>query len=297
MSRFIHNLHPGEDRRFCHQCGRPANLFGSRDIETGWEGWCTVCNADWHYHKVVSPIRCCSRVFSVASPVMCGFRFHMPAAIAINIQTYLRFSGATVHTLTMRQRKCTLQLLEWTSARLDWFLADDSSDEFALDDPVTLLSLRHEPLCRCFDELDYARTLLEYVYTFLSPCFVTVLHSEYHVQEEEVGWKLYHFSGRLWLWNNDTALWFFVDEPPSFWCRYSWFVDFPRTAFSLKYWWRNADGGRWFWEPTVSTLQQAPFEALDCPSVGVLRCAQALPSTPVQRRCAQALPSTPVQAQ
>ena len=43
----------------------------------------------------------------------------------------------------------------------------------------------------------------------------------------------------------------------------------------MKYWWHNADRGRWFWEPTVFTLQQAPFEALDCPSVGVLRLCQA----------------------
>ena len=267
MSRFIHNLHPGEDRRFCHQCGRPANLFGSRDIETGWEGWCTVCNADWHYHKVVSPIRCCSRVFSVASPVMCGFRFHMPVAIAIKIQTYLRLSGAFIHTLTMRKRKCRLQLLEWTSARLDWFLADDSSDEFAFDDPVTLVSLRHESMSTDLRELDlnYTLSLLEHVYTFLSPSFKMLLHSvhsDYHMQQEEFSWELYDFNGRLWLWNNDTSIWFFVDQPPSTWQRYCWFMAFPRTASSLKCWWYNVSSGHWFWEPAVLEVQQAVFETL-----------------------------------
>ena len=220
MSRSISNLHSGE--HFCHRCGRPANLFGSRDVETGWEGWCKVCNADWHYHKVVSSIRCCSRVSNVASPVVCGLRFRIPVAITIKIQTYLinDQSGATIHILTMRKHKCTLQLLEWTSARLHWYLADDSSDEFALDDPVTLVSLRHEPLCRRFHELDYARTLLEHVYTFLSPSFKMLLHSDYHMQQEEFSWELYDFNGRLWLWNNDTSLWFFVDQPPSTWQRY-----------------------------------------------------------------------------
>ena len=81
MSRFIFNLHSGED--FCYRCGRPANLFGSRDVETRWEGWCIVCNADWHYHKVVSSIRCCSRVSSAALPVVCGLRFSIPIAITL----------------------------------------------------------------------------------------------------------------------------------------------------------------------------------------------------------------------
>ena len=102
-------------------------------------------------------------------------------------------------------------------------------------------------------------TLLEYVYTFLSPCFETVC-TVYHAQQEEVGWDLYHSHGRFWLWNNDTALWFFVDQPPSSWHRYCWFVDFPRAASSLKYWWHNVDRGHWFWEPAVPTVQHATFE-------------------------------------
>ena len=156
-----------------------------------------------------------------------------------------------IHILTMQRRKCTLQLLEWTSA---W----DEDEEFALDDAPTLLSLRYEPVCRRWADLDHVCTLLEYVYTFLSPCFV---YSEYHAQQEEVGWELYHCSGRLWLWNNDTALWFFVDQPPSSWRRYSWFVDFPRTASSMKYWWHNADRGRWFWEPSVGLLEPRTFRS------------------------------------
>ena len=265
MSRFIFNLHSGD--RLCHRCGRPSNLFGSRDAETNWMGWCRVCNADWHHHNVVSSICCCSRACSVVSPVVCGLGFYIPLAVAIKIIMYLFVdqTGAMIHTLTMRRRKCTLQLLEWTSARLYWFLADDSRGFLIprgqLDDPPTLLSLRYEPhACRSFADLDHTRTVLEYIYTFLSPCFKTALHSEYHAQQEEVGWEMYQCNGRLWLWNNDTALWFFVDQPPSCWHRYCWFVDFPRTASSLKYWWHNADRGHWFWEPAVPTVQHATFE-------------------------------------
>ena len=261
MSRFFFNLHPGQ--RFCHRCGRPSNLFGDRDVKTGWTGWCKVCNADWHHHDVVSSIRCCSRACSVASPVVCGLGFYIPVAVAVKINMYLYQTGALINILIMRRRKCTLQLLEWTSARLDWFLADDSSDELALDDPLTLLSLRHVYLCRRSTDLDHECTLLGNIYSFLSPCIkMALLHAEYHTQQEEFGWELYHCNGRLWLWNNDTALWFFIDEPPSSWHRYYWFVDFPRTASSLRCWWHNVDCGHWFWEPAVPTVQQANFEAL-----------------------------------
>ena len=265
MARSILNLRDFD--RPCHRCGRQVT---GGDAETGWMGWCMVCNADWHHHNVVSSISCCSRACSVVSPVVCGLGFYIPLAIAIKINMYLFAdqTGAMIHTLTMRRRKCILQLLEWTSARLYWFLADDflESTIFGiprgqLDDPPTLLSLQCEPLfCRRFADLDHARTLLEYVYTFLSPCFKTALHSEYHAQQEEVGWEMYQCNGRLWLWNNDTALWFFVDQPPSSWHRYCWFVDFPRAASSLKYWWHNVDRGHWFWEPAVPTVQHATFE-------------------------------------
>ena len=112
MSRFISNLGPGD--RFCHRCGRCSNLFGNRDVETGWEGWCLICNADWHHHNVVSSIRCCSRVCSVVSPTVCGLRFNVVLAIRISMYLYPE-SGEMIRILTMRKHKCRLQLLEWTS--------------------------------------------------------------------------------------------------------------------------------------------------------------------------------------
>ena len=32
----------------CYLCTRPRFLYGSRDVETGWLGWCTICNSKWH---------------------------------------------------------------------------------------------------------------------------------------------------------------------------------------------------------------------------------------------------------
>ena len=37
--------------RPCSVCGRPQNLYGNMDIRTGWEGWCSICNAHWHFQE------------------------------------------------------------------------------------------------------------------------------------------------------------------------------------------------------------------------------------------------------
>ena len=36
-------------RTYCSQCRRPAELFGRSDPDTGWHGWCDVCNWHWKY--------------------------------------------------------------------------------------------------------------------------------------------------------------------------------------------------------------------------------------------------------
>ena len=36
---------------YCNACGRPSHLYGNRDVRTGWEGWCSVCNGHWHLQK------------------------------------------------------------------------------------------------------------------------------------------------------------------------------------------------------------------------------------------------------
>ena len=33
----------------CRRCARPAFLYGCRDVDTGWEGWCRICCWHWHY--------------------------------------------------------------------------------------------------------------------------------------------------------------------------------------------------------------------------------------------------------
>ena len=45
------------DLRLCQGCHRPSRFFGNRDKETGWEGWCSVCNWVWRFGDVTRVIQ------------------------------------------------------------------------------------------------------------------------------------------------------------------------------------------------------------------------------------------------
>ena len=215
------------DNCCCKRCGRLTKLFGIHDIETGWFGWCSVCNADWRVHCVVGSCRCCSRACSVASPVLCGLGCGFSCNIAMRIHSHWLLEGSIQHRVVMQRHKRKLQTLEWTCACLDWFLDDDSDEELALDEKLTLSSLRHvyrnKPL-HCFEN---GHTLLDAIYTYVTPALpLDDCIAVYHAHQEQTTWELFHWQGRFWLWENRTAEWFFVDEPPKYWRRYCWFVVF-----------------------------------------------------------------------
>ena len=37
----------------CMKCGRPTSLFGWVDIQSGWEGWCRICNWRWEWDAIL----------------------------------------------------------------------------------------------------------------------------------------------------------------------------------------------------------------------------------------------------
>ena len=135
MSRLLFSLH--RDGRHCSRCNRRCNLFGSRDVETGWEGWCSVCNSEWKMHNILSRCLCSSRACSIASSLP-GMGMHFPIHVVITVYSFLFVDSATKHRAVMRRHKRNVQLLEWFCVRLDLWLANDSSEELAMDDPVEL---------------------------------------------------------------------------------------------------------------------------------------------------------------
>jgi len=263
MARFYVALQT--DPRHCQRCGRPAKLFGLRDVETGWMGYCMVCNADWKIQLQDHRFRCCNCNCNVTSPPLCGLRCGIPLIVALNINSYLVVEGSILHRMVMRRHKRKLQLLEWTCSRLDWFLADDSSDEFNDDDdPPTLSSLRHVHLsARTLLSLRYedlSNTLLDAIYMYVKGAPHLEDHTTmYYVHKKENTWQLFEFQGSYWLWNNCTDEWFFVNAPPQHWQRYYYFASFPRTAATIFWWWHNASRGVWFVEPSNPMAQLAAY--------------------------------------
>jgi len=176
--------------------------------------------------------------------------------------------GVVIHREVLWRHKRSLQTLEWTCARLDWYLADDSSEELALDDQPMLWSLRH--VCvqsssfsrSCFHrgERFSDRTLLNAIYAYITPGF-TDDAAGYHASRVEHTWHLYMWQDRYWLWNSNSGECFFVHKPPNSWRRYYWFAFFPRSPSAVVTWWHNAAHRRWFLEPCVPEVQQMVYAA------------------------------------
>ena len=257
MAHLYHKL--GYDNRRCRCCNRPCKLFGQLDIETRWFGWCVICNHDWKHMFEVRRYLCCSRGCNVKEPFQMGALRYSKVNLARLILSYFsQVSGAFIHSAIIFEHKRTLDKILWTNSRLDWFLADDSDDEFSLDDPLILASLRHECVsavaCRmCYRQLDNAQyaamgrytnkgvTLLDLIYSYLYPAPGETL------MRAGERWNMFSCHGRCWLWNSvDSAENFFVDAPPPYWRRYYYIVSYPRHA---AFWWSHRNG-RWFVEPT-----------------------------------------------
>ena len=252
--------------RRCMRCSRRSNLFGNRDVETEWEGWCSVCNAEWRIHSLISSCRCCSQACSIAVPFFCGFGIPGDVVLEDWITSYLWVEPALIHRVTMRRHKRSVQILEWTSTRLDWYLADDSSEELALDEQPMLWSLRHEYIRgslfwkSCFHVSEStSQTLLSAIHTYLVPGLSDV-DLGYRSRPPEDTWHVYEWYGDYWLWDSSTGECFFVDEPPRTWRRFYWFSCYPRTASAVVLWWHNAEDGRWFFEPFVPGVLQNIFD-------------------------------------
>ena len=47
------------ERRYtgCDRCGRLNGFYGQRDVETGWVGWCSVCNWWWWFRETPRKIK------------------------------------------------------------------------------------------------------------------------------------------------------------------------------------------------------------------------------------------------
>lgn len=77
---------------FCAQCGRPASLFGYVDVESGWIGWCDICN--WKWYQEDSSTRYFQRVQQVDLR-----EIHR----RVNLKVWRRFLLGNMHHMYVRE--------------------------------------------------------------------------------------------------------------------------------------------------------------------------------------------------
>ena len=96
-----------DDRSRCRRCRRRTQLFGSRDIETGWEGWCRVCNAEWAWQRSESACSHCNRLWYTSSPFLLALGLNLNASLVICV-----FLGDEYHLFSPHFLCCVTSWLQ-----------------------------------------------------------------------------------------------------------------------------------------------------------------------------------------
>ena len=278
-------------REVCSRCFRNGSLFGTEDLETGWMGWCHVCNEHWRMHSVISSSRCCSIKSNLACSLLGGVTCISRRDVQEKILSFIFIEPTIVLHIIMQRHVRNLRLLEWTSTRLDWYVADEimrrhvrnmrtnermsnrlrshlAKKRIALEQRLVLQSFRHVLVLspsferQCFNTagIDVRRwddhpSLLHAILSYLMPYDLRRLSSSEHTVEH--GWHLFRYQTIHWLWNQESEEWFYIDTPTHGWVRYKWFIAWPRTAKTMRIWWHNAKRRRWFVEPNSESMLEA----------------------------------------
>jgi hypothetical protein len=252
-----HKLH--DDGRRCRRCTGRAQVFGSRDPETGYVGYCSVCNLEWYTWQLEVHVRLCDRRCAVYC--LAGLLPEKKNTVTLLIRGFLLGNGGAARLemeLTARHRFHLLQL-SWLVCPMVWWIESDSEAE---DERYV------SPILRTFTEvypfMCAGCTLLELVCTYLYDisCSTRLSFRDtyklsrsilYHPEElpklsadgRQCDWWMFVHENQRWLWREVSREWFYVQSPPPYWCRYrfKWHCD-------PFYWWHNEDDACWFFEPS-----------------------------------------------
>ena len=121
-----------DDGRRCAICDNRTQLYGGRDPESGWVGFCSECNVRWYAHRFDSNLRVCNRhCYGV------GLNLHLLlGAFGLNqqmewiIRKCLDYCPVTLRRSIRLKHQLQVNHLLWLSAPLDWYLeATDSEAE------------------------------------------------------------------------------------------------------------------------------------------------------------------------
>lgn len=251
MARYYH-AHEDNGKR-CSVCSNRSQIFGSRDIQTGWQGWCMECNARWYTCQFNHLIRACSRRFSVhllnelvGSPV-----------VSLVIRDFLLVCDRAVRRAVLTRHKFDLLHLQWQVCPVDCL--QEESVEARRNKQFTIRSLKEAPMmspqfrAQCFPHFGSRSqrfTLMDAIMTYVAPIPEPYVprhcpegRSIYRIGKREICWQKFERNGRFWLWSKETAECFCIDAPPEHWLRY-----FDMNCNGCLYSWWCSDR-RWFFEP------------------------------------------------
>ena len=169
MSRQYHVL---GDTRTCTRCDSPCALFGQRDVETSWFGWCVLCNTTWHNRRIESVLTSVSRNFGLRSlAALVGDK----KAASVTL-TFLQTSVCCVKYNNLLRHYLNVRVLMWLCCPLEWWYEEDSeAEEERIRRPVlrtlheTAISSRaFKAMCfPCIQSKDRSWTLLHAVCSYL----------------------------------------------------------------------------------------------------------------------------------
>ena len=117
-----------DDGRRCRSCCNRCNLFGSRDVENGWEGDCRLCNIRWRKAQVMSACR------DMREMVLTKSLFGLNEFASELILCYANLDLVFYRRGVDFQRH--LRILKET-----WTHVVDSDDEYFADDSIAVFTL------------------------------------------------------------------------------------------------------------------------------------------------------------
>ena len=177
MSRYYDVL--TDDKRRCNRCERRSQIFGDRDVDSGWIGYCRVCNKEWYSWYLAYNIRLCDRRCDVI-----GLFQMLQSNAAVEITTEFVLGPQRPEDVLMAdslRHLFDLVQLSWLSCPLEWYYEEEwctlewcrahwSAEEERRQRPIlrTLREVKHvNSVCNLSDNHIERPCLLDLVCTFL----------------------------------------------------------------------------------------------------------------------------------
>ena len=117
-----------DDGRRCKRCGNRSQLFGDRDVESGWEGYCGVCNMELYTWRLDSSVRTCNRACFIHC--LCGL-IRLPQACCLIRDFIFQGYAAKLRWSILTKFRFKVLQVSWLACPMEGWLESDS--DFAAD--------------------------------------------------------------------------------------------------------------------------------------------------------------------